>query len=251
MTTDALAYQDVARVVALYRYPVKSMCGDEVTRARLYWHGLEGDRRFAFVRGDDRSGFPWLTARQIPALVRYVPAFVEPDRPRESAVTVRTPAGIVWPVESDDLLDELSMAYRSAGHISLMQLSRGAVDAANVSLISTASVAAIGILAGLAIEARRFRPNIVVETLDGEPFGEERWVGRPIVFGDRPDAPRLHPHRKDVRCMMVNLNPETGRQDPMVLRTVVRARKRCAGVYGSVLDIGEIRVGDIVRVALA
>lgn len=251
MMTDNQAFQEVARVVALYRYPVKSMRGEEVTRARLYWHGLEGDRRYAFVRGDDRSGFPWLTARQIPAMVRYVPAFVEPERPRESAVTVCTPEGIVWPVESDELLDELSMAYRGAGPISLMQLSRGAVDSANVSLISMASVAAIGTRAGLAIEPRRFRPNIVVETLDSEPFGEERWVGRPLVFGDQPDAPRVHLHRKDVRCMMINLNPATGQQDPTVLRTVVRDRDECAGIYGSVLRLGEIQVGDVVRVASA
>jgi hypothetical protein len=238
----------VARIVALYRYPVKSMRGDQITGGRLYWHGLEGDRRYAFVRGDDHSGFPWLTARQIMAMVRYVPAFSDPDRPRESPVTVRTPEGIVWPVESDELLEELASAYRGAGPIALMQLARGAVDSANVSLISTASVGAITTQAGVPAEARRFRPNIVVETLDGEPFGEERWVGRQVVVGERPDAPRIHLHRKDVRCMMINLNPETGRQDPAVLRTVVSTRDECAGIYGSVMRIGEIQVGDMIRV---
>lgn len=251
MTNDALAYQDVARVAALYRYPVKSMRGEEIAGGRLYWHGMEGDRRYAFVRGDDRSGFPWLTARQIPMMVRYVPAFTDPDRPRESAVTVRTPEGIIWPVESDELLDELSVAYRGSGPITLMHLSRGAVDSANVSLISTASIAAIGTLAGLAIDPRRFRPNIVLETLDGEPFGEERWIGHSVVFGDRTDAPRAHLHRRDARCMMINLNPDTARQDPAVLRTVVHTRDEYAGIYGSVQRIGAIQVGDVVRVEMA
>ena len=249
MTSQSLAFHDVARVVALYRYPVKSMRGEEIARARLYWHGIEGDRRFAFVREDARSGFPWLTARQIPRLVCYTPSLADPNRPRESAVTVRTPEGILWPIESEELLQELSAAYRGAGPISLMHLSRGAVDAANISLIGAASVAAIGTLAGLPVEPRRFRQNIVVETLDGEPFSEERWVGHTLLFGDRPDAPLVRMQPQDVRCMMINLNPETGQQDPAVLRTVVHARDECAGIYGTVVRIGDIQVGDVVRVA--
>lgn len=246
MTHQTPTLHEVGRVAALYRYPVKSMRGEELVRAEIGWHGIPGDRRFAFVRGDDRSDFPWLTGRQIPALVRYVPSFVDPDKPRASVVSVCTPDGRVLPLDSNELLDELSQAYRGAP-VSLLQVGRGIFDAANISLISTASVAAIATLAGVAAEARRFRPNIVVEMLAAEPFGEERWVGQALSFGDRPDAPRVHMQKRDERCMMINLNPETGQQDPAVLRTVVQLRDECAGIYGVVERTGAIQVGDVVR----
>ncbi|MFN2464119.1 MAG: MOSC N-terminal beta barrel domain-containing protein, partial [Candidatus Dormibacteria bacterium] len=54
----------VGRVAALWRYPVKSMAGEALAVADVSWHGLAGDRRWAFIReGQERSGFPWLTIR--------------------------------------------------------------------------------------------------------------------------------------------------------------------------------------------
>ena len=64
----------VGRVVALRRYPVKSMAAEELDGAEVSWHGLAGDRRWAFVRdGQVRSGFPWLTMRERPEMARYRP----------------------------------------------------------------------------------------------------------------------------------------------------------------------------------
>src|SRR5262249_12064367 len=63
----------VGEVEALFRYPVKSMSGELLEVADLGWHGLEGDRRLAFRRLDDRSGFPWLTASKLPELLLFVP----------------------------------------------------------------------------------------------------------------------------------------------------------------------------------
>jgi uncharacterized protein YcbX len=72
----------VGHIAALRRYPVKSMAGEELDGADVSWHGLAGDRRWAFIRdGQARSGFPWLTIRDRPEMARYRPRFAEPDRP--------------------------------------------------------------------------------------------------------------------------------------------------------------------------
>jgi uncharacterized protein YcbX len=235
----------VGRVVAIYRYPVKSMRGHEIAATQVRRRGLEGDRRYAFVRSDDRSGFPWLTARQVAAMLRYEPYFAEPADPGRSPVRVRTPDGRDLAVESDELRDQLAAAYGAPA--ALLQLNVGAMDAAPVSLIGTASVAALGAAAGRAIDARRFRPNLVVEPLDGQPFAEEAWLGGSLIFGERPDSARVRADDRDERCMMINLDPETAVQQPEVLRTVARSREQCTGIYGSVEAPGTIEVGDEVR----
>src|SRR5947199_10076582 len=84
----------VGRVTALWRYPVKSMAAEQLDAVEVSWHGLAGDRRWAFIRdGQVRSGFPWLTIRERHEMARYQPRFAEPDRPRGSLTLVRTPAG--------------------------------------------------------------------------------------------------------------------------------------------------------------
>jgi len=57
---------EIGHVEAIFRYPVKSMGGERLEVANLGWHGIDGDRRLAFRRIDDRSGFPWLTASKLP-----------------------------------------------------------------------------------------------------------------------------------------------------------------------------------------
>src|SRR5436305_15137263 len=64
---------EIGQVEALFRYPVKSMAGQRLEAAEMGWHGLEGDRRLAFRRMEDRGGFPWLSASQLPDLLRFTP----------------------------------------------------------------------------------------------------------------------------------------------------------------------------------
>jgi hypothetical protein len=241
----AVGGEAVGRVVALYRYPVKSMRGEAIERARTAWHGIEGDRRYAFVQEHDRSGFPWLTARKVPRLLHYTPFFAEPADPLGSPVRVRTPDGRELDVESPELLDEIAAGTRYRFY--LMHLRRGAVDSAPVSLISTQTVRAIGEAAGQAVEPRRFRMNVVVETLSGSPGEEDTWLGGTLTFGARADSLRLQPRRRDVRCMMINLDPDTAVQQPAVLRTVVQEREQCAGIYTWPVGPGSIEVGDVIR----
>ncbi len=139
MTEEGLA---VGVVAALYRYPVKSMRGEAIDEGRLWWHGFDGDRRYAFVRTGNASRFPWLTGREVPALLRYVPRFADPADPVASPVWVRTPGGDDLPLESDRLREELAVRHGAPVH--LMQSNRGTFDSMAVSLIGAPTVRAIG-----------------------------------------------------------------------------------------------------------
>ena len=240
-------YEDVGIVRGLRRFPVKSMAGEEIEETRVGWHGLEKDRQFALLTPHDKSGFPWLTSRDFPGLVRYQPSFVDPNNVRESAVRVRTPGGGDLPIDSPDLLDELQ---RDCGQpIQLIQLWSGVFDAMDISLISVESIKAIEALVGHELGQPRFRSNITIETTPyiTRDFPEDKLVGGLLKFGDRDDSATIRVKRKDVRCMVVNIDPLTAKQDPAVLKQIVAQRKNQLGVYGTTERPGTIKVGDVLR----
>ena len=234
----------VGRVKAIYRYPVKSMRGESLDEGFLSWRGFMGDRRFAFIQTEDRSGFPWLTGREYSALVRYTPSFVEPGDPRKSAVRVRTPDGLDLPLDSPDLVAHIARAFPRPIHLLQLAINR-TFDIAEVSLMTTGTLASLSALVGSPLAALRFRPNIVVETPDSaEAYPEDAWVGGSLVFGEGVDAPRTRVILKDARCKMVDIDPETGVPQPGVLAALVRGRDSAlSGVYGGVERPGVIAVG--------
>jgi uncharacterized protein YcbX len=236
----------VGHVREIVRYPVKSMAGVATQSACLGWHGLEGDRRFAFRRAQERSGMPWLTASRLPELVLYRPMGLDESTGEPLPTHVRTPAGSHLALRSAELQAEL--AARFGSDVELLNLNHGIFDEAAVSVIALATIAGIGREAGLDLDRRRFRANIVVETERREPFLEEGWVGRILAFGDSDPGPAVSVTMSDVRCMMINLDPETAAQDARVLKTVVGLNKSNAGVYATVVRCGTIRVGDRVNV---
>lgn len=232
----------VGAVATLYRFPVKSMRGETLPAAQLYWHGLAGDRRYAFVRDGNTSRFPWLTGREVPDLLRYAPYFTADGDPMNDPVRVRTPEGADLAIDDAALRDELAGRWGSG--VTLLQSSRGVPDSAALSLLGAATVRELGARVGATLDPLRFRNNVLIETVDGLPFEEESWLGGVVRFGEDAAGPRVHVNRKDPRCMMVNLDPEAATQNPAILRTIVREREQCAALYCSVEAIGMIRVGD-------
>ena len=230
------------RISAIFRYPVKSMAGESLEAARLGWHGLEGDRRLAFRRLTDKSEFPWLTASKLPQLLLYKPFGL--DSNTRLPTHVRTPDGKNYELRSDELRQEVSSRYGS--EVELMNLQHGIFDEACLSLISLATVHCIERESGRAVDLRRFRPNVVIETDSSEPFQEDKWVGRTLAFGEGNSAAALKVTMRDERCVMVNFDPETAERDSEVMKTVVRLNENCAGVYGTVVRAGELRVGQVV-----
>jgi len=231
---------EIGHVEALFRYPVKSMRGEPLDAANLGWHGLDGDRRLAFRRMNDSSGFPWLTAGKLPDLVLFTP------QPREDAADIpthiRTPAGEDLPVFSEALAAEV--ARRHGAPVQMMHFKHGIFDDANISIIASATVDQIAHLADQPPDVRRFRPNIVVRLLCPIPFEEDQWLGSALSFGEAANAPAITVTTHDVRCSMVNLDPDSARPTPEVLKAVVRANQNNAGIYGAVTRTGRLAVGQ-------
>jgi uncharacterized protein YcbX len=175
-------------------------------------------------------------------MVLYAPRYTDPDHPRDAQITVTTPDGRELPVDSPELLEALASRYRQPAH--LMHLSRGCYDAMPISLISTDSVQALGLEEGLTLDPRRFRPNILADLAEAVPFDEESWIGRLVQIGESDTAPLFRFNRRDMRCAMTNIEPDSAERDPRVLKTIVRMRKECAGIYGSVQRVGRICDGD-------
>jgi uncharacterized protein YcbX len=232
----------VGRVCEIVRYPVKSMAGIATESAVLGWHGLDGDRRFAFRRVAETSGMPWLTASRLPELLLYRPDGLDESTGEPLPTHVLTPAGSRLGLGSADLTAELAERFGSG--LDLMKLNHGIFDETPVSVLSLATIAGIGREAGLELDRRRFRANILLDTGGGQTFLEDAWVGRTLVFGDRDPRPAVSVTLRDLRCMMVNLDPDTGAQDARVMKTVVRLNGNNAGVYATVLRTGTISVGD-------
>jgi uncharacterized protein YcbX len=238
----------LGHICELVRYPVKSMAGTVTESAFLGWYGLGGDRRFAFRRLGDDSGFPWLTASRVAELLLYHPVGLDESTGEPLATHVRTPAGTHVELRSLDLQSEV--AERLGSSVELIKLKHGIFDHASVSVISLATIAGIGGEAGVNLDRRRFRANIVLETHDREPFLEDGWVGGTLVFGNSEPRPAVSVTVRDERCVVINLDPDMGTQDKRVLKTVVRLNKNNAGVYGTVVQTGTIRVGDPVSLVL-
>jgi uncharacterized protein YcbX len=224
------------------------MAGTAAESAFLGWHGIEGDRRFAFRRLGEDGGFPWLSASRLQELILYKPVEFVENGGETVPTLVRKPDGSCVDLRSPEL--EAEIGKRLGSGVELMRFKHGIFDEGTVSVISLATITGIGREAGLELDRRRFRANIVLETVNTEPFHEDGWVGRTLVFGDGEDAhrPVVSVTMCDPRCVMLNIDPETAEQDPRVMKTVVRLNKNNAGVYATVVRAGLIRIGDSVRI---
>jgi uncharacterized protein YcbX len=235
--------RQVGRVVGLWRYPVKSMAAEFLPEVDVSWHGLAGDRRWAFIRdGVAQSGFPWLTLRERGDMNQYRPSFIEPSRPDTSPTVVRTPSGAILDIAAPALAAEL---YPSGARV--IRQDRGIFDTFPLSVITTQTIARLGERVGAPLEVERFRPNILMESADQAPFLEDGWVGCVLCVGGL----RMRVDKRDGRCAVITIDPRTTQRNPEILRAVARDRQGCLGVYASTVDPGRVAVNDPVTIESA
>jgi uncharacterized protein YcbX len=232
----------IGHIEALYRYPVKSMRGESVEAINLSWNGLEGDRRFAFRRMHDRSPFPWLTAGKLPELLLFTPRRLEENAPAHAPTHVTTPDGRTLPVFGDELAEDI--ARRHGTPVEMTQFKNGIFDDATVSVIATDTVQEIGRQSGKSADVRRFRPNVLVRLLRPAPFQEDEWVGGTLTFGEGDTAPAVAVTMPDLRCAMVNFEPDSAESAPEVMKAIARANQANAGIYATVTRTGRLAVGQ-------
>ena len=220
------------------------MRGEPLEAATLGLNGLEGDRRLALRRLDQTGEFPWLTASKLPELVLFTARRCSTPNGEPLPTHVRTPEGVELPVFGEDLAAEIGRRFR--GPVQMTHLDQGIFDDSTISVITLATVGEVSRLAGTGADVRRFRPNIVVRSARQSPFEEDEWLGGVLSFGAAADAPAVAVTKRDVRCVMLNIDPDQGSSTPEMLKAVVRANDNYAGVYGNVTRLGALTVGQSV-----
>jgi hypothetical protein len=254
----------IGAVESLWRYPVKSMGGEQMAEAFAGFPGLYGDRCYAFKNSEARKGFPYLTARLQQQMLRYRPRFRHPERaaappnlaeassigpgitpadgdPEDLILDVETPSGGVVAVDDPALIEMLGEGIGPENRLRLVRSDRALTDCRPVSLISLQTVRQLEAELGTPVDKRRFRANVYVELASGRGFAEDGLVGRRLRVGTRAEVAVLE---RDPRCKMISLDPDTGEHDPEVLRRVAGAHDAFAGVYCAVLVEGVLKEGD-------
>jgi MOSC domain-containing protein len=256
----------IGKVDSLWRYPVKSMRGEELDAAFAGYSGIYGDRLFAFKSSASPTGFPYLTAREQRRLLQYRPRFRYPEKaarpvnlteaesmganpvsadPSELMVDVETPDGRTLAIDDPALLDMLRTDIDQKHQLTLMRSERALTDCRPVSIFSLQSARQLGQETGMQMDKRRFRANIYVDLTSAEGFAENEFVARSLRIGPKVVVTILE---RDPRCVMITLDPDTGEKTPAILKSVAQAHEGMAGVYGAVMVEGMVRKGDSVEV---
>ncbi|MET7359039.1 MOSC N-terminal beta barrel domain-containing protein [Streptomyces sp. NPDC005562] len=234
------------KVVGLYRFPVKSMLGEEHERLDVGPRGVVGDREWALRHPDGKlgSGKNHARFRRVRGMLEHYatyegdgtssPVVTAPDgatlRPGDPRIPERFGAGV-------ELVREGETSHK---------------DVSPISIVGTASLRALADLLGDAdpVDVRRLRKNVVVET--EEPWIEEDWVGREIVIGSgaetdggREGGPlRLRGLQRVKRCVMVTQAQPGLPEDNRVLKTLTTARGMCIGLHTDVVAPAPLALGD-------
>ena len=172
----------IGRISGIVRYPVKSMAGESVPRARLTEVGLEHDRLYAFESSGAPAGMLRVTGRERRELLRYSARVQE-----NGEVEVLTPSGQRLPVESAELLDRLQSQAKTGSVFSLMRAETPQTDVRPLSLLSVQTVDGLAEELGQRLDARRFRSNLLLDLAAGA-FGERCAGGQGSVGGRNRSA---------------------------------------------------------------
>jgi len=255
--------QIIGKVESLWRYPVKSMRGEQLQDAFLGFAGVYGDRLYAFRSSAAPEGFPYFTAREQEQLLQFQAKFRDPAlmaqpgnlraaqaippgatpvyaETADIAVDVETPDGESFAIDDPRLLEKVREGARDAHQLSLLRSQRALTDCRPVSLFSVNTVRQLGEELGDELDKRRFRANIYAD-LEAGGFAEDGFVGRTLQIGDKA---RVMITDQDPRCKMITLDPDTSAPKPELMKLVARSHDGKAGVYGAVVIEGIIRTGD-------
>jgi uncharacterized protein len=263
-------------VAALWRYPVKSMLGEELAAAELTPRGLLGDRSYALVDGANGKVVSAKHPAKWPKLLDFRAVFIEPPRAGMAvpAVQITLPDGTTVTSRQPEVHEILSQVLGRQVRLEsaapdqpsleeywpdLEELDRRDTvtdeamptgtffDCAALHLLTTATLDELRRLYPEGqFETRRFRPNVFIQLgPDQSGFVENAWIGRTLAIG--PDL-RIEITGPCPRCVMTTLAQGGLPADSGILRTAARHNRAHVGVYAAVVQSGHLRPGDLVRV---
>lgn len=224
----------VGSVVALYRYPVKSLRGEGLNELRVEARGVVGDRLYALRNPEGKLGSGKSTRRfrRMEGLLDLAAAYAG-----ESPV-IAFPDGQSIPGDDPTIHDQLSAHVGQPVRL-VREDEVSHFDDSPLHLISTAGLRSLGLTVA---DVQRFRPNVVID-VPGYGFVEDTWIGRVLLLGDV----HLRITEGAVRCVMIGMAQEDLPERPELLRRVGDLHETCFGVYATVVTPGGIAVGTEVR----
>ena len=255
----------IGKVESLWRYPVKSMRGEELDEIFAGYPGVYGDRVFAFTSSLSPKGFPFFTGRDQRQMIRYRARFRNPEKAArpinlaeaessganpisanasELMIEVETPDGKTIAIDDPALIDNLRANIDGKHELKLLRSDKAITDCRPLSIFAVQSAKKLGEETGTNVDKRRFRANVYVDLTNADGFAEDQFVGKTLRIGSKVVVSVLE---RDPRCMMITLDPDTAEKTPAILKQVAQAHEGMAGVYGAVLMEGMIRKGDSVE----
>jgi uncharacterized protein YcbX len=210
--------QKIMHVAELWRYPVKSLRGEQVTEAEVLETGIRRDREIVVVSAERRRVITSRTHHRLLGLQGGI-----------SARGQATINGIPWNHPGATLLVEQAVGEQ----VELLHLA-GPERFDVLPLL----VATDGAIAAMGVDRRRFRPNILIGGVDG--LAERTWEGKNLHIG----AIEIHAAQLRARCVMTTYDPDTLTQDKNVLFRIVKEFDGTLALDCSVVKPGTIRVGD-------
>jgi len=246
----------IGKVESLWRYPVKSMRGEELDEIFAGYPGVYGDRVFAFTSSLSPKGFPFFTGRDQRQMIRYHARFRNPEKAArpinlaeaessganpisanasELMIEVETPDGKTIAIDDVALIDNLRANIDGKHELKLLRSDKAITDCRPLSIFAVQSAKKLAEETGTNVDKRRFRANVYVDLTNAAGFAEDQFVGKTLRIGSKVVVSVLE---RDPRCMMITLDPDTAEKTPAILKQVAQAHEGMAGVYGAVLAEG-------------
>ena len=258
----------IGKVESLWRYPVKSMRGEELDEMFAGYAGVYGDRLFAFESSASPKGFPFFTGRDKREMIRYRARFRHPDKAAQPInlaeakklspninpisanaadlmIDVESPDGKTFAIDDPGLIEHLRANTDEKHELTLLRSDKAITDCRPLSIFAVQTARKLGEETGVGVDKRRFRANVYVDLRSSNGFAEDEFVGRSLRIGSKVTVAVL---QRDARCMMITLDPDTAEKTPAILKAVAQAHEGMAGVYGAVLVEGMLRKGDPMEV---
>ncbi|SFE89851.1 MOSC domain-containing protein [Alteribacillus iranensis] len=263
-------------VVSLRRYPVKSMMGEELNACEVTEKGVLGDRAYGIIDKETGRLANAKNPKKWPNMFQYRASFVEPPQQEDAIPPVRItcPDGtsvthsdpeaedilsrsfqrnvfVGTPSTSDrefeGLIPENVSGLENPGSVFSKAAPAGTFfDIGMVHIVTTSSLEELARRTpGSRIEARRFRPNLILNVENGESFEENSWVGKTLSIGNEV---KLKIVQNTKRCIMTTLPQGDLPNDLNVLRSAVKENDGNIGIYANVLQSGTIHIGDRVTI---
>lgn len=194
-------------------------------------HGLEGDRRWAFIDGSPTRAGKRLTIRQHNRLMAYQ------ARLSKRGVEVQSPTGETHALDGGFVR---LMELESSRSLTLTDMAGANFDDSHVLIVNLATVRAFSEESGTSVDPRRFRANLYIDDL--APEEEISWIGRRIRAGHA----EVEVSSRCERCVVITHDPDTAQTSPELLRLLTEQHETCMGVYCRVVRPGRVAVADFV-----